>query len=225
VASAAEETAKQVKAFGQDAAAQIGPALEEAWKHVDAFGQDAGKQISAAAQQTTRWIQDHPGETAGIVACVAAAPAGVAAAGGVLHMVGFTATGVAAGMYCKYTTTLKPLCLGNKPELTCLPKGSAAAAAQASIGDVAAGSTFAILQSAAAGGAGAALVNGIAAGTATAAALVATVPALVKAAREGKQEVTVDDVTYKLEDMGMEEHEAAEKEEEGEEETPTGEKD
>jgi len=199
VASAAEETAKQVKAFGQDAAAQIGPALEEAWKHVDAFGQDAGKQISAAAQQTTRWIQDHPGETAGIVACVAAAPAGVAAAGGVLHMVGFTATGVAAG--------------------------SAAAAAQASIGDVAAGSTFAILQSAAAGGAGAALVNGIAAGTATAAALVATVPALVKAAREGKQEVTVDDVTYKLEDMGMEEHEAAEKEEEGEEETPTGEKD
>ena len=109
-------------------------------------------------------------------------------------------------------------------------KGSAAAAAQSGIGDVAAGSTFAILQSTAAGGAGAALVNGIAAGTATAAALVATVPTLVKAAREGKKEVTVDDVTYKLEDKGVEEEApTGEKEEETpagekENETPTGEK-
>ena len=96
-------------------------------------------------------------------------------------------------------------------------QGSAAAAAQAGIGDVAAGGTFAILQSAAAGGAGAALVNGIAAGTATAAALAATVPALVKAAREGKKEITVDDVIYKLEDRGVEEHEAAEKSEKSDE--------
>jgi tripartite-type tricarboxylate transporter receptor subunit TctC len=69
---------------------------------------------------------------------------------------------------------------------------------------VAAGSTFAILQSAVAGGGGAILVNGVAAGTATGAAIAATAPGLVKAMQEGKKEVTIDDVTYEIDDKGRE---------------------
>ncbi len=69
---------------------------------------------------------------------------------------------------------------------------------------MAAGSTFAILQSAAAGGGGAILVNGVAAGTTTGAAIAATAPGLVKAMQEGKKEVTIDDVTYKIDDEGRE---------------------
>jgi uncharacterized protein (AIM24 family) len=81
-----------------------------------------------------------------------------------------------------------------------LLQGSSAAAAQSGVGNVAAGSAFSILQSAGAGGAGAILVNGIAAGTATAVAIAATAPGLIKAIQEGKKEVTVDEVTYKIND-------------------------
>jgi ElaB/YqjD/DUF883 family membrane-anchored ribosome-binding protein len=174
VGSAAHQTFKHLDAFGQDAGRKIGPALGEAWKHMDAFGQEAGKHTSLAAERTKQWVEKHPGETAGIVACVVAAPIGIGAAYAVLNMVGFTATGVAAG--------------------------SAAAAAQSGIGSVAAGSTFAVLQSAAAGGAGATLVSGVAGGTATGIAVAATTPGLIKAIQEGKKEVTIDDVTYKIED-------------------------
>ena len=65
---------------------------------------------------------------------------------------------------------------------------------------MAAGSAFAILQSAAAGGAGAVLVNGIAAGTATGIAVAATAPALVRAIQEGKKEITIDGVEYKVDE-------------------------
>jgi hypothetical protein len=106
-------------------------------------------------------------------------------------MVGFTATGVAAGT----SSHLLPM----YHLLTCLP-GSAAAAAQSAAGSVAAGSAFSILQSAAAGGTGAALVNGVAAGTATGVAIAATAPGLVKAIKEGRKEVTIDDVTYKIDE-------------------------
>jgi hypothetical protein len=211
---AADETSKHLDAFEKDVGPKIEPALGEAWKHVDSLGQEAGKHIGGAAhetfrhldefgkevgpkigpamedvwkrmgafgqeaeKQTKKWVEKHPGETAGMIACVVAAPLGIAAAHGVLHMVGFTATGVAAG--------------------------TIAAAAQSGIGNVVAGSTFAVLQSAAAGGAGAILVNGVAAGTVTAVAIAATAPVLIKAMQEGKEEVTVDDVTYKIEDKGM----------------------
>jgi len=197
IGTAAKETYEHVEAFGQDAAEQIRPALEEAWKDADAFGQEAGKQIGIAAEHTKQWIEEHPGETAGIIACVLAAPLGIAAAHGALHMVGFTAAGVAAGKFPRMPTRNHMLysCL------TCLI-GSTAAGAQAGIGSVAAGSTFAVLQSAAAGGAGAILVNGIAAGTATGLAVAATAPRLIGAMKEGKKEVIIDDVTYKIEDKG-----------------------
>ena len=80
--------------------------------------------------------------------------------------------------------------------------GSAAAAAQSSIGNVAAGSAFAVLQSAGTGGGAAILVNGVAAGTVTAIAIAATAPGLIKAMQEGKKEITVDGITYEIEDKG-----------------------
>ncbi|KAI4626851.1 hypothetical protein J4E83_004004 [Alternaria metachromatica] len=80
--------------------------------------------------------------------------------------------------------------------------GSAAAAVQSGIGNVAAGSAFAVLQSAAAGGSGAILVNGVAAGTVTAIAVAAAAPGLIKAMQEGKKEITVDGITYEIEDKG-----------------------
>jgi ElaB/YqjD/DUF883 family membrane-anchored ribosome-binding protein len=185
IAGVAEEAGKQFKEFGEEADAKIRPALEEAWNAMDAFGQEAGRQIDIAVKRTKRWVGEYPSETAGIVACI------VAAASAGLHMVGFTATGVAAGMFPSFHLVYDVL--------TRL-SGSAAAAAQSGIGSVAAGSTFAILQSAGAGGAGAVLVNGIAAGTATGIAVAATAPGLVKAIKEGKKEVTIDDVTYKIDE-------------------------
>ncbi|KAH6870726.1 hypothetical protein BKA58DRAFT_469710 [Alternaria rosae] len=150
--------------------------FDNAWKALDGVGQEAGKHAGFAAQHTRQWIKEHPGETTGMIACVLAAPLGIGAAHSVLRMVGFTAKGVAVG--------------------------SAAAAAQSSVGNVAAGSTFAVLQSAAAGGGAAILVNGVAAGTITAVAIAATAPGLIKAMQEGKKEVTVDGIMYEIEDKG-----------------------
>ncbi|KAF1831573.1 hypothetical protein BDW02DRAFT_571907 [Decorospora gaudefroyi] len=179
VGPVAGEAWKHLDAFGQEAGKAMGPAAAETWKHLDAFGQEAGKAIGPAAAETWKhmdkfghehvgpaalrtkeWIKEHPGETAGIVACVVAAPVAIGVAGKVLRVAGFARSGVVAG--------------------------SAAAAYQAGAGNIVAGSAFATLQSAGAGGAGAAVVNGIAAGTATAVAVAATVPGLVKLDTEGK---------------------------------------
>lgn len=62
--------------------------------------------------------------------------------------------------------------------------GSAAAAAQAGIGNVVAGSAFAVLQSAGAGGAGLAIVNAVVGTSAAAIAVGTTAPAVAKAVRE-----------------------------------------
>jgi hypothetical protein len=115
--------------------------------------QELGVAVSPAATQTVfciknahlpqeigRWIAEHPGQTTFFVVAgtVMVAPSLISVP--VLWSLGFTAEGVAAG--------------------------SAAAAVQAMIGPVASGSIFALLQSAAAGGAGMAVVNGMVAGTA-----------------------------------------------------------
>lgn len=72
-------------------------------------------------------------------------------AGPVLAIAGFSAAGPVAG-------ALHPFCSAHSEVHVSLHTGSLAAAWQASIGSVAAGSLFAILQSAAMGGAGAAIV-------------------------------------------------------------------
>jgi hypothetical protein len=77
--------------------------------------------------------------------------------------------------------------------------GSAAAAAQASIGNVVAGTAFATLQSAGAGGAGLAVVNAVVGTTVTVVAAGATAPGLVKAVRETKEG---EDTHEKKEDPG-----------------------
>jgi hypothetical protein len=61
--------------------------------------QQPGKQIGIAAERTKQWVEKYPRETAGIIACIVAAPLGIAAAHGLLYMVGFMAAGVAAGTF------------------------------------------------------------------------------------------------------------------------------
>jgi hypothetical protein len=67
------------------------------------YGQKAGRNIGTAAIVSKDWVVDHPGQTAGIVSCVAAAPLAIAAAPLALGAAGFSSAGVVAG---KYLTTL-----------------------------------------------------------------------------------------------------------------------
>ncbi|KAF2873207.1 hypothetical protein BDV95DRAFT_605763 [Massariosphaeria phaeospora] len=145
-------------------------AAQDAWKAVGNLGQEAGKRAGLVVQDLKNtdwtglpadakgWIERHPGQTAGIAAGFLAPPLAVMAVPAVLGAAGFTAGGVAAG--------------------------SAAAGIQAGIGNVVAGSVFATLQSAAMGGAGAAVVNGVVGGSAAAIAVAANVPGLVQAGGE-----------------------------------------
>lgn len=111
IGGAAHEAWKNADAFGQEASRNVGPVLGEAWKHVGAFGHEAGKRIGTAAVRGKEWVGEHPKETVGVVGCVLAAPIGVAVAGGVLGLAGFTATGIAAGMLPPFLTIM-PGCLG-----------------------------------------------------------------------------------------------------------------
>ncbi|KAF1978145.1 hypothetical protein BU23DRAFT_525848 [Bimuria novae-zelandiae CBS 107.79] len=182
IGGVAADTWKHLDGFGQEASKHIGDATVEAWKHLDGFGQEeagksigcavgqtrkhfdvftqeAGKNSAGAAEHAWNWIAEHPRETFTIVSSVFAAPVAIAVTPLVLGAVGFTSGGVAAGFF--------------------------AAAAHAGIGNVAAGSAFAVLQSAGAGGAGLAVVNSIVGTCATSRAVGATTPALVKEAKKG----------------------------------------
>lgn len=96
--------------------------------------------------------------------------------------------------------------------------GSVAAANQASAGNVVAGSMFAVLQSAGAGGTGLAVVNGVVGASATAIAVGATAPALIKAVSENNvkgrdsiEEAKVVEVLEEDEDKEKKEEEKKEK--------------
>ncbi|KAF1939157.1 hypothetical protein EJ02DRAFT_265314 [Clathrospora elynae] len=176
-APVAAETWKRLDGFGQEAGKAIGPVAGEAWKQMDTFGQ---KHVVPAAVRTKDWIEEHPGETVGIVASVIAAPVTVGVVGKALRIFGFGRAGITAM--------------------------SAAAAYQAGVGNVAAGGTFAIMQSAGAGGEGAAIVNSIAAGMATAAAVAATIPGLVKAATKDKEATADEDTSLEFTEEEREKH-------------------
>jgi hypothetical protein len=96
---AAVGTWKQMDAFGQATGASAGLAAARTWKHLDTFGQEAGKNIGNAAVNTKDWVVTHPGQTAGMVGCVVAAPLAIAAAPLALGAAGFSAGGIAAGKY------------------------------------------------------------------------------------------------------------------------------
>jgi hypothetical protein len=63
------------------------------------LSQQAGKHIGKAAITSKDWVVDHPGQTAGMVSCVAAAPLAMMAAPVVLGAAGFSASGVVAGKF------------------------------------------------------------------------------------------------------------------------------
>ncbi|KAH7116866.1 hypothetical protein B0J11DRAFT_537743 [Dendryphion nanum] len=110
--------------------------------------------LSSITINATQWMLAHPKT----IFSVAAAPAAVVLAPVALAAVGFGAGGVVAG--------------------------SVAAGMQAGIGNVAAGSAFAILQSAGAGGAGIVIVQGVAGGLTAAGAAVLNSPDIIKAIKK-----------------------------------------
>lgn len=112
---------------------QLAPILASAGIALDEFGRE---KLGPALEDAGKWIQEHPGETAVI-----------AGAGIILIFPGLVTT-----------PTLWVLGFGSEG----VGAGSAAALAHSYIGDVVAGSAFATLQSAGAGGYGVVVVNGIA---------------------------------------------------------------
>jgi hypothetical protein len=75
------------------------------------LAQQAGKHIGKAAITSKDWVADHPGQTAGMVGCVAAAPVAIIAAPLALTAAGFSASGIVAG-------NLQPFPTHSKSELT-----------------------------------------------------------------------------------------------------------
>ncbi|KAF2737572.1 hypothetical protein EJ04DRAFT_430640 [Polyplosphaeria fusca] len=128
--------------------------FDNAWKASGNLSQQIGKKVGPAAGHTKEWIVKNPKQTASIAASVLVPPIAAAAAVPIIAGVGFSATGVVAG--------------------------STAAAMQASIGNVAAGSMFAFMQSAGAGGAAAGVLQGSVWGATSAAAWGATVASFFK---------------------------------------------
>ncbi|CAI6338399.1 unnamed protein product [Periconia digitata] len=115
---------------------------------VVSIGRKVWKSVAGAAMRVRDWVLQHPRETTAIVLAVIIGIVIVIATPHILSAVGFTVGGVAAG--------------------------SVAASIQSGIGLVTAGSTFAILQSAGAGGTGLAVVYAITAVVTAAGAVVAS---------------------------------------------------
>ncbi|KAF2271992.1 uncharacterized protein EI97DRAFT_239297 [Westerdykella ornata] len=153
---------EQLGALGEEVGKRAGPVTAEAWNHLATFGQDAGKHVGSAAQKAQDWIVEHLREAAAIAASIVAPPVAAGLAGPIIGAAGFGSGGVVAG--------------------------SMAAGIQSSIGNVAAGSAFAFLQSAGAGGAAAGTLFWSVFGATSAAAWGATAPGLSAAAREGRSE-------------------------------------
>ncbi|EKD20066.1 uncharacterized protein L3040_002256 [Drepanopeziza brunnea f. sp. 'multigermtubi'] len=111
---------------------KLGPAMDQTGKALDVFGKE---KLGPAMELTGDLIKKNPGAAAAIAASGLTFVAPFLVTGPLLWVFGWGGTGIRAG--------------------------SAAAAIQASAGNVVAGTTFATLQSAAMGGYGAAAVNGV----------------------------------------------------------------
>ncbi|KAI1087620.1 hypothetical protein F5B19DRAFT_61731 [Rostrohypoxylon terebratum] len=129
------------------------------------------KLIQEGAAKAAKWVAENPKNTAAYSAAgVALLVPGIIAAPA-LAAAGFGAAGPIAGTFTYFSTRRLP---NSNITNTSYHAGSIAAGAQASAGNIAAGSLFATLQSAGMAGYGAAIVNGvIQAGGAVAAATTA----------------------------------------------------
>ncbi|KAH5160543.1 hypothetical protein HBH69_042160 [Parastagonospora nodorum] len=138
-----------VSKFGAEVAKRAGVSKDQVWEsmiggglltvtdgeHAYTFTEE---DKAGFGEKLWQWIQKNSGEVTKLTACIAAGPAAVFAAPAAVGLLGFGPLGPIAG--------------------------ARAAAAQAAMGPVAAGSAFAVLQSAGMGGMGLIVVKAIAAG-------------------------------------------------------------
>lgn len=82
--------------FGQETGPQFVGAVHHFGRGI---GQTIGPHVDSAIVKGKDWITKHPGETVAVVGCVAAAPVAIALTPLALGAAGFTAGGVAAGMF------------------------------------------------------------------------------------------------------------------------------
>ncbi|KAH7116865.1 hypothetical protein B0J11DRAFT_537742 [Dendryphion nanum] len=129
-------------------------------------GEDGSIDFKAISDDTQAWIAKHPMVAVYAASCVIVPPLAVAVMPPILGVLGWQA-GVASG--------------------------SIAAGVQAGLGNAVAGSPFAVLQSAGAGGAGLAVVNGIVGGATFAGMGALTAVEVVKAVKVDEAEVNSED--------------------------------
>jgi hypothetical protein len=144
---ALEKAGKALHEFGRE---KLVPALVEAGKAVDGFGQE---RVGPAVEETGKWVGQHLAETAMIASGMFTFLFPAVIYGPVLAIFGFGSGGVTAGMCLIFSLFGFPIYAQEMLTMVCT--GSAAAGIQAASGPVAAGSAFAVTQSAAMGGYGA----------------------------------------------------------------------
>ncbi|KAH7398822.1 hypothetical protein DE146DRAFT_632387 [Phaeosphaeria sp. MPI-PUGE-AT-0046c] len=158
-----------INEFGKDVAKRTETTTRSFWFAAmtgcvsGAFAEDTKdgfteEELNSFSDRLKKWLMGHPDDAAKLLACIAGAPTAALLTPTVLTMLGFGPLGVIAGQ--SYALSSHKISL----RLVLKTLGAPAAAAQAAMGPVAAGSAFAILQSAGMGGYGLIIVKMIAAG-------------------------------------------------------------
>ncbi|KAL2066396.1 hypothetical protein VTL71DRAFT_2467 [Oculimacula yallundae] len=158
LAPALAGAATGLNAFGKE---KLGPAMEYAGDGMKKAGGYLMENAGPAMNKTGTYVRNNPGKSALWAVSAASVLVPGAFVGPVLGVLGWGSAGVKAGELSFYFFFFHFLCwtCGEVLLLEGTPDGSAAAAIQASIGNVAAGSVFATLQSA--GVVGSVAVNGV----------------------------------------------------------------
>lgn len=111
VGATADDVWKALLGAGEDIGKHAGPMIGDVGKAFDGYGKEVGKHLAGALEAGQKiewerlpvemkdWIEKHPVQTMGIVIGLLAAPLAVASVPAVLSAIGFTADGVALGVY------------------------------------------------------------------------------------------------------------------------------